>query len=1008
MNRCLQSVWIILLIAGYPSLSAQFNLENFEIIPFTENASGTQSFINSMVEDPQGYIWIGTYDGLYRYDGFNFKAFIPPNDPQGQQGLMIGKLLVKGDYLYACSTRGLQVIHLPSNTITNKTFATTGDVAANVIHDIQEDIHGKLWVNSRVALHQMDQPYETLQTIPLPDTLVSPNKMGIYVKLIILQNDHILFEGYQSQGKWALLNYDQIKNRFSFIDQFPSNQLLTTLQIGPTSIFYVSLPQMPEIGTINALDGSKQSLSARPEILRKKSVVSLYKFDQNQVLVNINQYKYLFDFGSKKFRDLNLPQFLIDLTSDQEMHYNLFRTSRGETLGTCSQGLIRFIDEAGLFQKYYNLDDIFTLKDYGAVVEIWKDKSATWVLNHGEGGAILSNDGTVKERINFGRDSPLSDYWWNISRYADDTVWIGTSVGLYWYDVTGKRFGRLRHKSLPAAIHKYAITTQFEDSRKELWMGIGAGHGLVRWSPDRNSAYHYSSADDGLPIRYPKAIAEDGNGDLWMGCQTGGGLVKWVRDLDSFLVVSPALDSVFSNDLIDAITVSKEGKIYFGGGGGGLFEYDPTHQSFRNWSQAQGLSNQYILDLCWDQNNDLWIGTLNGLNRMDLHNNNIASFFMEHGLPSNQVESIQSASDTTLFVFTPKGTRTFNPDRIEKSPVHQPLRITELLINGENCNDRLRELDDLKLSYRQNNLTFEISQVNLTTGKLNKYQYRMDELQPEWTLLNAGNQLQLISLSPGRYQLQFQVCNNNVCQMADQVAILIRPPFWRSPLFFFLLAVCLIGMVMGYHQMQLRSIIKRQNLRNQISADLHDDIGSSLSSIGFITEMMAKDKLSNPENQQRLASIKEEIGLINQNLEEIIWYIKPSTDTLHEIHLKLRRFSTELLESKEIKLIWEQTSEINMTLDSHTKRDYFLIFKEIINNIAKHSRATQVRVLIAQKSSTLHLEVVDNGIGFDPDHDFDSNGLHSLHFRAIRLKGVLKIKSAPGMGSQTVLRFPLH
>jgi signal transduction histidine kinase len=323
-------------------------------------------------------------------------------------------------------------------------------------------------------------------------------------------------------------------------------------------------------------------------------------------------------------------------------------------------------------------------------------------------------------------------------------------------------------------------------------------------------------------------------------------------------------------------------------------------------------------------------------------------------------------------------------------------------------NELLQQESNHRLNYHQNNLTFEISQVNLQDGILNQYHYRFIDRHPNnWEPLNAGNQLVLLGLSPGSYPFQFRVCNNNQCRSTEVIEFRILPPFWRSIWFFLLLIILLATIILGYTRLRIRNLIRQQNLRNQISADLHDDIGSSLSSIRFMTEMMTPDP-KDLIQEQRLEAIKEEIGQINQNLEEIIWYIKPTSDTLQEIHLKLRRFSWDLLESKGIQLFWEEPKSFGAhKFNSRQKRDYFLFFKEVMNNAAKHSHAKTVRVAITFEDRQFSITITDDGVGFDPDQAVDSNGMETIKTRAARLNGKLAIRSSKAKGATLTLQIPM-
>jgi sugar lactone lactonase YvrE len=856
----------VLLILGfqYTILSSQLLTDRYEIIPFRETASGAQSIIHSLVEDPQGYIWIGTQDGIYRYDGFAFTAFEPPGDPHGQHGLQIMKMQIIKDYLYAASTRGLHLVHLP--TLIIKT-ANLGDAGTNnspndLVFDIQEDHSGTIWLITPSALLSIRYPDQKSGSNPLPDSLVSTGRtLSTRSRITCLQNDEIWIEMSPYNRRDLTLTFNRTTGVFDVLDLVPSNSEDHILQLDPSNICYVGLPEHPTIATINSKDGYLQPIEIPAGFLGDYPVVAALPLNAETIQLTVRGKKWFFDLRSGKLVNPGLPIYLEDPLTDVQLRYNLYRTVDGTTIGFCSEGLIRFIDEDKVFKPFHQLDELFTLQG-NSLSQIWSSDSITWACHYGDGGILLNADGTFLRHVYLGDPRPfeMPNYWWNISHHSKDTFWMGTSGGLFWYTLSGHQQGRVSRPELPDGLLTKGILTQFIDSRGEIWMGIGGGNGAVRWSKDRKTTKYYPVRSGGLPFRYPKVIAEDSRGDLWMGCQTGGGLVRWDHQQDTFEVIKADADSIFANDLIESITIDEKDRIYFGSLGGGLYEFDPQNRIFQNWSAQDGLSNNYVEDLEWDQYGHLWIATRNGLNKLDRSTDQISVFYTIHGLPSNQIGFIQKQTDSTFYILTAAGTRVFNPDELFTNPLLRPVRISRLAVNGVVMNELLQQESNHRLNYHQNNLTFEISQANIKDGMFNQYQYRFIDRHPNnWEPLNAGNQLVLLGLSPGSYPFQFRVCNNNQCRSTEVIEFRILPPFWRSIWFFLLLIILLSSIILGYTRLRIRNLIRQQNLRNQISADLHDDIGSSLSSIRFMTEMMTPDP-KDPVQEQRLEAIKEEIG----------------------------------------------------------------------------------------------------------------------------------------------------
>jgi signal transduction histidine kinase len=196
----------------------------------------------------------------------------------------------------------------------------------------------------------------------------------------------------------------------------------------------------------------------------------------------------------------------------------------------------------------------------------------------------------------------------------------------------------------------------------------------------------------------------------------------------------------------------------------------------------------------------------------------------------------------------------------------------------------------------------------------------------------------------------------------------------------------------------LESLIK---VRNSISANLHDDVGSSLSSISIITDMVRNVLKSNPDKAEELLNkISETSSEVMGSMKDIVWSINPNNDSADNLINKMREFSANILESKKIALKFVDSTNATCDLDFSLRQDVYLIFKEAINNAAKASNATLVEVNIYKQNKKFILEVSDNGNGFAMDKIVLGNGLINMRKRAEKINGTLLVESAEGSGTK--------
>jgi two-component system sensor histidine kinase UhpB len=228
----------------------------------------------------------------------------------------------------------------------------------------------------------------------------------------------------------------------------------------------------------------------------------------------------------------------------------------------------------------------------------------------------------------------------------------------------------------------------------------------------------------------------------------------------------------------------------------------------------------------------------------------------------------------------------------------------------------------------------------------------------------------------------------------------------RQYLTWFLIALLIIAIIITAVVIRTKRIKQLQNMRNGIADDLHDDIGSALSSINIMSEL-AKQK--SPEASPLLTSIGESTTAMQENMSDIIWMLKSGNDRFENVLQRMNLFASEILEAKNIALDFANTEllpALKLTMDQ--RKNFYLFFKEAINNAAKYSDAKKVEVCIAQKDYTVEMNISDDGKGFDTSKIFNGNGMSSLKKRAAELNADFKITSCINKGTDVQLKFKNH
>jgi len=287
----------------------------------------------------------------------------------------------------------------------------------------------------------------------------------------------------------------------------------------------------------------------------------------------------------------------------------------------------------------------------------------------------------------------------------------------------------------------------------------------------------------------------------------------------------------------------------------------------------------------------------------------------------------------------------------------------------------LKKHEQLKDSVEGNAVLLQIKEL--------QEQFQSEKKEKEIALLKKDQELQTLALSRERANV-----------------ILIA---------FALISVLVIsGLLVNRYRVLNRSrrLIEMERMRNTIARDLHDDLGSTLSSINIMSKLAMNQ--SNGSAHHQLERIADHSAKMMESMSDIVWSINPSNDTLDQVIAKMKEFAAEILEPKNISYSFEEgenISDFSLTVDK--RKNIFLIFKEAINNAAKYSESNQVKISIGVKANRLHFSISDNGKGFDPDTIKNGNGLKNMAARANDISGTIQRKSEPGKGTEISVVVPI-
>ncbi|HEX8462349.1 MAG TPA: two-component regulator propeller domain-containing protein, partial [Segetibacter sp.] len=584
---------------------------------------------------------------------------------------------------------------------------------------------------------------------------------------------------------------------------------------------------------------------------------------------------------------------------------------------------------------------------------------------------------------------------------ATGNIWIGCNRGVLLIHNPSTKTTQYLH---PAIFNNSVIDYIVEDKEGVMWLGLQSGK-LIKYSNN-----NFEIVQDVATIIYKVFI--DSDGWIWLATR-GRGLFAIERNSGKILQHYTADDSsnrLYSNTGLD-IEQLKNGLIAFGAGA--LHFIDKKTRKVSTIKYEDGLPSNTISRLRIDDKGFLWIITSNGLCRYNPGNHHITPYSRKDGvvLAEQTIAADYRTSKGDIIFGGSNSVVMFNPTAF--SVVRQPANVT---ITDFKIFNRFLPLDSLlgnaaiRLNYDENSPSIYFASLNYRERDKLTYYYKLEGVENDWIKADRSYYVNYSLLPPGKYIFKIYCENIEGIKSAKttELTLTIKPPYWRTWWFMSFLFFIVALLIYALHEARVKRLLAMEQLRNRVARDLHDDMGSTLSTINILTSMaINKVNIDIPKTSVYLHKIAEYSEKMMDVMDDIVWSIKPSNDSIHKITARMREFATNVLEAKEIEFefkIDEEVSDVKLNMEA--RRDFFLVFKEAVNNAAKYSKASNVLIQVKMQYKKLMLVVKDDGIGFNIA-EADGNGLGNMQKRAENVNGTVTIQSKQGEGTTVKLVIPI-
>jgi signal transduction histidine kinase len=536
------------------------------------------------------------------------------------------------------------------------------------------------------------------------------------------------------------------------------------------------------------------------------------------------------------------------------------------------------------------------------------------------------------------------------------------------------------------------------------------------WERDSKSLRDMTKAP-GFPAKDNGAssFGEDNAGDVWIGFNG-----QMARYRDGVFTMFTASDGV-PPGAITSIYVDRAGRLWLASARSGLIRVDdPAEQSpkFVNYTTAQGLSSdstdvspeQLIAE---DLQGRIYIGTGRGLDRLDPATGHFKHFTTADGLAPGSIKSCFRDRRGALWIGTSGGLSRFAPAPDEPAQAPPAILISDLYVAGSR--QFISALDETEillpdLAVDQNQLQIDFVGLSFAPGDTLRYQYKVEGADKDWSAPTERRSV-TYRLAPGRYRFFVRAVNSDdaVSSSPATVTFRILPPLWERWWFLALIATGLTLTLYRLYRYRVARLMEIERVRTRIASDLHDDIGANLSLIAGLSDVLRQQApSSDPQVSERLSLIASVSRRSVDAMSDIVWAINPNRDHLGDLTQRMRRFAAETLGSRGIEFRFDSSGiDHNTRVSADLRREVFLIFKEGVNNIARHSHCTFADFTIESEGGMVLLKMGDNGVGFEAPNADWGQGLSSMRERAEKIGAELNLISSPGHGATLIVKAPL-
>ena len=1037
---------------SYANIRESFNFKNITI-----EDGLSQSTVETIYQDSKGYIWIGTNDGLDRYNGYEFKHY--KHDKYDKNSIannyIVDIIEDKNGYIWVSTIGGLSRINPDKDEIKNyyskedrgnlsnsnlwqllctkdnRLIASTidglnvydknkdkftrilykeGELPSQYIYSLEEDINGHIWVGTDNGLVELDKDLNIVKSYQ--DAIEDSDVYNVY-------------------------------------DDSKGNIWVCTLDNG---LFKINLDDKSVENYKN--NNSKISIPSN-------NVRDIISDSEGKLWIATDKGLCTFDYEREEFITYNKKSYQSNSLIDDEIFCLLKDSSGLIWIGTYS-GISRFNPNSNF--THFKLDPYEDNSISGNVIHgIYEDDDKTLWIGTNESGVNIINGESIKH-LNKENSNIVSDLIEDITGFKN-YIFIGTNEGLSVLvknDKTAKNY-TITNYTTKDGLPSNKIRSLFIDSKGYLWIGTNKGLAILDTNNNKIIDITYILDEMGVSDKFIRAVYEDSKGNYYIGCFLEGGLIKINPNTKEYKIYKNIEndDSSISNNSIRYINEDLYGNILVGTSHG-INILNLSTDKFNHYTEKDGLINNTIYGILVDKNNGIWMSTNAGISKLSTEDATFKNFTITDGLQSNEFNgrACFKSKDGNMYFGGINGFNVFNSQDIELSTFEPKVIFDNFEINGTNKKD----ISNIKFKSNENNIKINFFTNDYKNTKTTQYYYKLEGLENEWNMTNS-NSLVFANLGSGDYTLKIKtITQHGVMSDESSVHFTINPPIWRSNYAICIYLILIIISILRYmhkvntldrlvnertnklrkemekNEQLFKKVLSLEQNKNNYFVNLSHELRTPLNVLSSINQLIKeftkKDNFITPEklsyymgimdrNCSRLLSlinnlidhtkIENNSYIINKKDEDIVYLVE-------ETVLDMKDY----IEEKGLELIFD--TDVEEKVIRCDKVDIERCIINLVGNAVKFTpEGGLIEVLLQDLDDKVKIIVKDNGIGISEENQkiiFDrfnqvvdesseqkgGSGLGlTITKQLITLhNGEIYVESEVGVGSEFIIILPVY